>query len=158
MAKNKKGNTEDTVRSLISPTAEKLGLRIWDVRFVKEGSEHYLRIAIDKDGGISIDDCERMSRAIDPILDEADPISVGYFLEVSSPGLGRQLTRPEHFSAMLGEQVRIHTIRPIDGQRDFTGVLCSYDGGVEIDCEGEKRRFEKSEISTVKLNDDSDLF
>ncbi len=154
----KKGNTEDIVRAIAEPVAEQLGLKIWDVRFVKEGSEYYLRISIDKEGGIFIEDCEAMSRAIDPLIDEADPISVGYFLEVSSPGLGRPLTRPEHFAAMMGKQVRVHTIRPIDNERDFVGDLVAYDGAVTIDCNGVERRFEKGEISAVKLNDDADLF
>ncbi len=158
MAQNKKGNTESIVRDLISPVAEQLGLRLWDVRFVKEGTEHYLRITIDKDEGILIEDCERMSRAIDPIIDEADPIDCSYFLEVSSPGLGRPLTRPEHFEAMMGQEVRIHLIRPYENERDYTGVLSAYDGGVTITTEGGQLSFGKADISSVKLNDDADLF
>ena len=158
MAKNKKGSTEEVVTALAAPVAEQLGLKLWDVRFVKEGSEHYLRITIDKDGGVGIEDCENMSRAIDPVIDEADPISVPYYLEVSSPGLGRPLTRPEHFEAMLGEEVRVHTIRPVDGERDFVGTLSSYDGAVTISADGAQRRFEKGDIASVKLNDDADLF
>ncbi len=154
----KKANTEEVVRAVIQPAADSLGLKLWDVRFVKEGSEHYLRVTIDKEGGIFIEDCENMSRAIDPLLDEADPIAVPYFLEVSSPGLGRPLTRPEHFEAMMGEEVKVHTIRPIDGQRDFIGILSAFDGGVTISVDGNLRRFEKGEISGVKLNDDADLF
>lgn len=154
----KKANTEDVVRALIQPVAEGLGLKLWDVRFVKEGSEHYLRVTIDKEGGIFIEDCEKMSRAIDPLLDEADPISVAYFLEVSSPGLGRPLTRPEHFEAMMGQEVRVRTIRPIDDKRDFVGILTAYDGAVTITADGTEHRFEKGEISAVKLNDDADLF
>lgn len=158
--KPKKGNTESVVRALAEPVAEELGLRIWDVRFVKEGAVWYLRIDIDKDGGVLITDCENMSRAIDPILDEADPISQSYYLEVSSPGLGRILSRQEHFEQMMGEQVRVHLIRPDQtGTRDFTGVLFGYDNGnVTIEADGEKRLFEKAEISSVKLNDDNDLF
>ena len=154
----KKANTEEVVRALIQPVAEGLGLKLWDVRFVKEGSEHYLRVTIDKEDGIFIQDCENMSRAIDPLLDEADPISVAYFLEVSSPGLGRPLTRPEHFEAMMGQEVRVHTIRPIDDKRDFVGILTAYDGAVTITADGTEHRFEKGEISAVKLNDDADLF
>lgn len=154
----KKANTEETVRSIIRPVADRLGLQLWDVRFTKEGSEYYLRVTIDKEGGVFIEDCENLSRAIDPILDEADPIPVAYFLEVSSPGLGRPLTRPEHFEAMMGREVRVHTIRPMDGQRDFTGVLTAYDGAVTLVCGSAERRFEKSEIAAVKLNDDADLF
>ena len=158
MAQNKKGNTESIVRNLIEPVAEQLGLRLWDVRFVKEGTEHYLRITIDKDEGIIIEDCERMSRAIDPIIDEADPIDCSYFLEVSSPGLARPLTRDEHFVAMMGQEVRIHLIRPFENERDFVGTLAAYDGSVTIDTPSGQLTFAKADISSVKLNDDADLF
>ncbi len=158
MAQNKKGNTESVVRTLVEPVAEQLGLKLWDVRFVKEGTEHYLRITIDKEEGILIEDCERMSRAIDPIIDEADPIDCSYFLEVSSPGLGRPLTRDEHFAAMMGQEVKIHLIRPFENQRDFVGTLAAYDGSVTIDTEGGQLTFAKADISSVKLNDDADLF
>ena len=158
MAQNKKGNTESIVRNLIEPVAEQLGLRLWDVRFVKEGTEHYLRITIDKDEGILIEDCERMSRAIDPIIDEADPIDCSYFLEVSSPGLARPLTRDEHFAAMMGQEVRIHLIRPFENERDFVGTLAAYDGSVTIDTASGQMTFAKADISSVKLNDDADLF
>ncbi len=158
MAKNNKLNTQDTVRQLAEPIAQELGLRLWDVRFVKEGSEHYLRITIDKDDGILIEDCEKMSRAIDPVLDEVDPISVPYFLEVSSPGLGRLLTRNEHFEQMIGQQIRVLTIRPVDGEREFVGELTAYDGSVTIEADGVCRCFKKADIASVKLNDDADLF
>ncbi len=157
MAQSKKGNTESTVRSLIEPVAQ-LGLRLWAVRFVKEGTEHYLCITIDKDEGILIEDCERMSRAIDPIIDEADPIDCSYFLEVSSPGLGRPLTRDEHFAAMMGQEVKIHLIRPLNNERDFVGDLVGYDGSVTINTPSGEMTFAKQDISSVKLNDDADLF
>ena len=157
--KPKKGNTESIVRALTEPVAQSLGLSLWDVRFQKEGANWYLRITIDKPGGVFIEDCEAMSRAIDPILDEADPIDQAYFLEVSSPGLGRALTRPEHFEALMGQEVRVHTVRPVDGRRDFTGVLADYaDGAVTIETASGTRRFEKGDAGSVKLNDDADLF
>ncbi len=158
MAHSKKGNTESVVWQLIESIADQLGLRIWDVRFVKEGTEHYLRVTIDKDEGILIEDCERMSRAIDPVIDEADPIDCAYFLEVSSPGLGRTLSRKEHFDAMMGKEIRIHLIRPVDGERDFVGILTAYDGSVTITSDESTITFEKADISSVKLNDDADLF
>ena len=99
-----------------------------------------------------------MSRVIDPILDEADPISCAYYLEVSSPGLARPLTRIRHYEFAIGMDVRVHTIRPINNERDFTGKLISYENGIEIDIDGEPRRFEKNEISSVVLADDTDLF
>ena len=95
------------VRALALPLAEELSLRVWDIRFEKEGASWYLRIFIDKPGGVTIEDCEALSRAIDPVLDEADPISVPYYLEVSSPGLGRELTCPAHFEEMMGREVRV---------------------------------------------------
>lgn len=154
----KRENTEDVVRRLVAPIAQAQGVTLWDVRFVKEGSEHYLRLTLDKEGGVGIADCEAFSRAVDPVLDEADPIRESYFLEVSSPGLGRPLTREEHFAAMMGRQVRVHTIRPVEGERDFVGALAAYDGGVTLETEDGVRRLEKSEIASVKLNDDADLF
>ncbi len=155
----KRPNTEATVREIILPTVTELGYKLWDVRFQKEGTEHYLRITIDHENGIQIDDCEVVSRAIDPILDDADPIDCGYYLEVSSPGLGRPLTRPEHFDAMMGEQIRVHLIRPVNEQRDFVGALVAYDGDVTLSVDsGENITLAKGNISSVKLNDDADLF
>ena len=158
MAKGKGGNTVAAVWEIAKPVAEQLGLDIWDIRFVKEGADWFLRIFIDKEGGISIEDCENMSRAIDPVLDEADPISCAYCLEVSSPGLGRPLTRAEHYIWAEGEDVRVHTIRPINGERDFTGKLIGYDDDIVIEIDGETRSFTKNEISSVVLADDTDLF
>lgn len=106
---------------LAEPLARQLGLRIWDVRFVKEGADWYLRVFIDRDGGVSIDDCVDLTRLLSPALDEADPIDQSYCLEVSSPGVERELTRPEHFEAYRGRAVTVRLIRPRDGQRDFTG-------------------------------------
>ena len=92
---SKGGNTVSKVAALAKPIAEELGLSLWDVRFVKEGAQYYLRIFIDKEGGVSVDDCERMSRAIDKPLDELDPIEQSYILEVCSPGIERELSRPD---------------------------------------------------------------
>lgn len=155
----KKPNTEALVREIIQPAVTGLGYKLWDVRFQKEGTEHYLRITIDRENGIQIEDCETVSRAIDPILDEADPIDCGYYLEVSSPGLGRPLTRPEHFEAMIGEEVRVHLIRAVNEQRDFVGALKAYSGDVTLTlASGEEITLDKGNISSVKLNDDCDLF
>ncbi len=155
---DKMNATEKKVYEIAKPIAEQLELDLWDIRFQKEGITHYLRIIIDSEEGIDINDCENMSRALDPALDEADPISCAYCLEVSSPGLGRPLTREQHFEFAMDMDVRVHTIRPIDNERDFTGRLVSYDNGVEIDIDGLTRRFEKGEISSVCLADDDDLF
>ena len=151
---NKKhgGNVTQTVREIAEPLAAELGLRVWDVRFVKEGAEHYLRIFIDRDEGVSIDDCVDMTHAIDGPLDEADPISVSYTLEVSSPGAERPLTRDEHFEQFLGAPIMVKLIRPLDGQREWKGTLEGYDNGnVTIDQAGTSVTLEKQEVALVRL-------
>ena len=153
--KGKGGNTVAAVWQIAEPIAKQLGLELWDVRFLKEGGSWYLRIFIDKEGGILIEDCENMSRALDVPLDEADPIEQSYCLEVSSPGIERELTRDEHFNAMLGEKIKVRFIRPRDGKRDFGGVLEAFDGKqITLRLEsGEGLCFEKKEASYVKLDD-----
>ncbi|MCI6771119.1 MAG: ribosome maturation factor RimP [Oscillospiraceae bacterium] len=156
----KGGNTVAAVRKIVEPIAEQLGLEIWDIRFLKEGTTWYLRIFIDKDGGVSIDDCVEMTRAINKPLDEADPIEQAYCLEVSSPGIERELTRDEHFLKCIGQKIMVRTIRPIDGKRDFKGVLESYDNGTigfRAD-DGSGLAFTKKEVSFVKLDDFPDEF
>lgn len=151
----KGGNTVGAVRAIAEPIARSLGLSIWDVRFLKEGATWYLRIFIDKPGGVSIDDCVDLTHAINGPLDEADPIEQAYCLEVSSPGVERELTRDEHFAACLGEPVKVRTIRPVDGVRDFAGVLEGYDNG-QITlrlADGAGLSFGKKEVSWVKLDD-----
>ena len=112
------------VWELAQPLAEELGLSLWDVQYVKEGADWYLRIFIDKEGGVSIDDCVDMTHAIDPVLDEEDPVPQEYMLEVSSPGLERRLTRPEHFARFAGEPVHVRLIRPLpEIGREFEGIL-----------------------------------
>lgn len=125
--RKKGGNTVAQVWELAKPLAEELGLTLWDVRFVKEGAQWYLRIFIDKEDGVGIDDCVAMSHAIDKPLDELDPISQAYCLEVCSPGIDRELVRPEHFEAFMGAPVRVRLIRPMeDGTREFLGLLLEY--------------------------------
>ena len=105
-----------------------MGLRLWDVVFEKEGPDWYLRILIDRDGTMDTDTCAEVSHALDPILDEADPIDQSYYLEVGSPGLGRKLTRPEHYEALKGQKVRAKLIRPnADGVRELSGILTGRD-------------------------------
>lgn len=151
----KKGNTALIVRGIAEPIAKELGLEIWDVRYQKEGTQWYLRVFIDKETGVSIDDCVEMSHALDKPLDEADPIAEAYCLEVSSPGVERELTRPEHFAKFLNSKVMVKLIRPVDGKRDFKGTLESYDDSVvTVRCEdGSGISFEKKEAAWVKLDD-----
>ena len=155
MAKGKGGNTVAAVWEIAEPIAEQLGLDIWDIRFVKEGADWFLRIFIDKEEGVSIVDCENMSRAIDKPLDEADPIEQSYCLEVSSPGVERDLTRDAHFEACMGEKIKVKFIRAIDGVREFSGVLEGFDGkAVTMRLEdGSAINFEKKETSYIKLDD-----
>jgi ribosome maturation factor RimP len=150
-----KGNTVTRVRELAEPVAQQLGLDIWDIRFVKEGTDWYLRFFIDKDGGVSIDDCVDFTHAVTKPLDEADPISQHYTLEVSSPGIERELVTEEHFKKFIGDKVMVRLIRPVDNVRDFAGVLKSYEAGeitVELE-DGSPLVFSKKEASYVKLDD-----
>lgn len=122
------GNTEQKVYDIALPLAEEAGVVIWDVNFVKEGAYKYLRVFIDKEGGISIDDCEALSRPLSSKLDELDPIPESYILEVGSPGLERELLREEHFEAAVGLKVRVRLIRAADNQKEIIGTLISCDG------------------------------
>ena len=151
----KGGNTVKAVWEIAEPLAAELGLSIWDVRFLKEGSQWYLRVFIDKDGGVGIDDCVNLSHAIDGPLDEANPIEQAYILEVSSPGVERELVRDEHFEKYIGEKIKVKMIRPVEGKREFSGILESYsDGNIAIRLEDESGfTFTKKEASFVKLDD-----
>lgn len=150
-----KGNTVSRVTEIITPYAHQLGLEIWDVRFAKEGTDWYLRIFIDKDGGISIDDCVDLTHAITKPLDEADPISQSYTLEVSSPGVERELTADAHFEKYIGSNVMVRLIRPINNVRDFAGKLKAYsDGEITLELkDGAELKVNKKETSFVKLDD-----
>ena len=118
-------NVASLVWDLAKPVAEGLGLSLWDVVFVKEGARRVLRITIDKETGVTIDDCEAMHRAMDPILDEADPIETSYDLEVSSPGIERELRTDAHVLACLGETVDVRLFAPVDGVRTWRGTLAA---------------------------------
>ena len=115
--------TADLVYGIIEPVVSALGVTLWDVRFVKEGASYYLRVYIDKPGGVTIDDCVEVSHAIDPVIDEADPIDKQYYLEVCSPGIERELTRDWHFTAAQGERVKVKLFSAIDGKKEFCGIL-----------------------------------
>ncbi len=124
----KKGskNIASTVADLIGPTVSELDFDLWDVEYVKEGSEYYLRITIDREEGITIDDCELVHRAIDPLLDEADPIEDSYHLEVSSPGIERELKYDWHYDAFIGAEVEAKLYAPINGAKAYRGTLVAY--------------------------------
>ena len=160
MAKQSGGNTAQRVEALVRPTVEGMGLRLWDVVFEKEGPDWYLRILIDRDGTMDTDTCAEVSHALDPILDEADPIDQSYYLEVGSPGLGRKLTRPEHYEVLKGQKVRAKFIRPnADGVRELSGILIGREGStVTLETENGPVTFEVNAVSGVQLCDDEDLF
>ena len=148
-------NTVGRVEEIVKPFAESLSLEIWDITFTKEGTDWYLRIFIDKEGGVSLDDCVDLTHAVTKPLDEADPITQSYTLEVSSPGIERELKKDWHFEKYVGSPVMMRTIRPIDGVRDFNGTLASYeDGTVTVKLKDEKEiAVNKKDTSYVKLDD-----
>ena len=142
----------DQVRQFAEPVVRAQGCTLWDVEYVREGGEWFLRLYIDKDGGVGINDCEAVSRAVDPILDERDPIPDSYHFEVSSAGLDRPLRRPEHFAWSMGKAVEVRLYRPRDGAKEFTGTLEGYDNGrVTIAAGAGPMVFEKSEVALVRL-------
>ena len=157
MAKSKGGVTVSKVWELCQPIVEGFGLSLWDVRYVKEGADRFLRVYIDKPEGIDINDCENVSRAINDPLDELDPIEEAYCLEVCSPGIERELIRDEHFMQFIGADIMVKMLRPIDGiGREFKWVLKDYsDGKVTIeDHSGENEiTISKKDAAWIKLDD-----
>ncbi len=143
----------DRVFALIKDTVASQNVRLWDVKFVKEGASYYLRIFIDSDEGINIDDCTNVSHAIDPIIDEADPIDKSYYLEVCSPGLERELTRVEHFERFVGSSVKVKLYRALDGKKEVIGELLGFDGGIQLKIGDDEIYFDKKDYSSVRLND-----
>ena len=142
----------DTVRRLAAPIAERHGCEIWDVEFVKEAGQHYLRVFIDREGSVSIEDCEKVSRELGDILDEEDPIPDSYIFEVGSAGAERVLKRPSDFARFMGSRAEVKLYKGIDGVKSFSGTLCGYeDGAVEINTGTETLRFEKLQIAQVRL-------
>lgn len=148
-------NTAQKVFGLIAETVKSQGVELWDVVFVKEGASHYLRVFIDKPGGVDINDCTNVSHAIDPIIDEADPIDVSYYLEVSSPGLNRELKRKEHFEAFIGNDITLKLFKPFEGQKQITGRLIDYRDGPVLDVGGTGQvEFGSEQISKAMLKED----
>lgn len=151
MKNNSGKNIASEVREIITPVAEEMGFFIWDVEFVKEGADKHLRITLDNEEGINIIDCENFHRAIDPLLDEADPINESYILEVSSPGIERELKYPEHIDACEGWDVEVKLYAPKDGSKQFRGVLLGYDenGDIAVEIGGESVTFKPDEIAKI---------
>ncbi len=142
----------EQVWQFAQPLVEANGCKLWDVEYVREGGEWFLRLYIDKDGGVDINDCEAVSRAVDPVLDEKDPIPESYRFEVCSAGLERVLKRPSDFAQFMGAPVLVRLYRPRDGRKEFAGTLSGYDDGrVTVTVNGTPIIFEKSEVALVRL-------
>lgn len=156
--KKNNGSVVSVVRRLAEPLCEEFGYFLWDVEYVKEGAEMYLRITIDSEEGIDIDDCEKMHRAIDPLLDEADPIAEAYHLEVSSPGIERELKSDVQILACEGWQVELRLYAPQDGQKSFVGTLVGLDDDGRVvlatEPEGAERSFERGAIALLRTKYD----
>lgn len=155
-----KKNTAEAVREVAQPVAASMGLVLWDVVFVKEGPSWFLRLLIDKPGGIFIDDCERLSRAVDPLIEQLNPTDQEYFLEVSSPGLARTLRTDAHLNAYIGKAIKIKRYHAdADSQREFFGSLCEFDAeSITLKTETETIQVKRNDIADIKADDDRDLF
>jgi ribosome maturation factor RimP len=152
----RKDSYEERAEALLKPIAESNGCEVYDIEYVKEGSDWYLRAYIDKPEGVNIIDCENVSRAFSDKLDEEDFIADAYILEVSSPGLGRALKKDRHLEKSIGEEVEVKTYKPIEGQKEFIGILKSYDKDtvtieMENDSETKDMVFAKSDIAIIRL-------
>ncbi len=142
----------ETVWQLAEPIVAAQGCTVWDVEYVREGSERFVRLYVGKAGGVDIRDCEAISRAMDPVLDEADPIPESYNFEVCSAGIERVLKRPGDFEKFLGSKVLVKLYAPEDGAKEFVGELLGFDdGAVTIRVGGAERRFEKQQVALTRL-------
>ena len=142
----------ERVRAFAEPVVEAHGCSLWDVEYVREGGEWFLRLYIDKDGGVNINDCEAISRAVDPILDQEDPIETSYRFEVCSAGLERQLKRPSDFERYLGADVLVKLYRPKNGVKEYPCVLTGYENGdITVSYAGQTLTFTGSEVALVRL-------
>ena len=142
----------EIVAELAAEAVAEQGCELWDVEYVREGSDYFLRLYLDKEGGVDITDCERISRAVDPILDEKDPIQGSYHFEVCSAGLERTLKRPQDFERFMGSPITVKLYRPRNGLKEIPAVLRGYDNGkVTVEAGKETITFEKSEVALVRL-------
>ena len=142
----------EQVWQLAEPLVEQNGCSLWDVEYVREGGEWFLRLYIDKEGGVNIDDCEAVSRAVDPVLDEKDPIPESYRFEVCSAGLERSLKRPSDFERFMGSPITVKLYRPYNGMKELPCVLRGYDEGrLTVELGKETVQFEKSQVALVRL-------
>ena len=140
---------KDTVREAIEPTVLELGYSIWDITYQKVGADYHLEITIDSADGINIEDCEKVHRAIDPILDEIDPIEGFYYLDVSSPGLEREIRTDEHIAAMVGARVEAKLYAAKDGKKSIIGELIGLDGDAVVINDGAEVKLPRGDISKL---------
>ena len=142
----------EIVAKIAEPVVKANGCTLWDVEYVREGDQRFLRLYLDKEGGVDINDCEAISRAVDPLLDEADPIAESYHFEVCSAGLERALKRPGDFERFMGSAVTVKLYRPRNGLKEIPCVLTGYDNGrITVEAGKETITFEKSEVALVRL-------
>lgn len=150
---SKRENYEERFEKILLTITEDAGVEIYDVEYVKEGSDWYLRAYIDKKGGVTIEDCEKVSRAVSEVMDREDFIPDAYILEVSSPGLGRALKKDKHLARSMGEEVEIRTYKPIEKQKEFSGILRDFDAeSITIEPEeGTNIKFARSDVALIRL-------
>ena len=156
---SKRDTYEAKFEQILLPITEKIGVQIYDVEQVKEGTDWYLRAYIDKEGGVTIDDCEKVSREVSEVMDQEDFIEDAYILEVSSPGLGRTLKKDKHLEKSIGQKVEIKTYKPIEKQKEFSGVLEKFDSeSITISMEetekqgnGKKMTFARGDVALIRL-------
>ena len=156
---SKRDTYEAKFEQILLPITEKIGVQIYDVEYVKEGTDWYLRAYIDKEGGVTIDDCEKVSREVSEVMDQEDFIEDAYILEVSSPGLGRTLKKDKHLEKSIGQMVEIKTYKPIEKQKEFSGVLEKFDSeSITISLEetekqgnGKKMTFARGDVALIRL-------
>ncbi len=146
---------ETRTEEILAPIVADAGVEIYDVEYVKEGADWYLRVYIDKPEGVNINDCEVVNRALSAKMDELDFIADAYILEVSSPGLGRALKKERHFVKSMGQEVEVKTYKAVNKEKQFVGILKAYeDGAVTILTGKNEMRFEKADIASVRLTFD----
>ena len=149
---SKREDYEHRAEALLQPIVEQFGFELVDVEYVKEGGTWYLRGYVDKPGGITINDCEAVSRQFSDRMDEEDFIPDSYVMEISSPGLDRPLKKPKDFERSIGKEVEIRTYRPVDHCKEFVGTLISYDNDTStVETEGQNRAFDRKDIALVRL-------
>lgn len=149
---SKREQIEERAEKLVTPIAAEFGTEVYDVEYVNEAGEMYLRVYLDKPDGVNIIDCENVSRKFSDVLDAEDFIDDAYYLEVSSPGLGRALKKDKHLEKSIGEEVELKTFKPINKQKEFVGILKAFDPEtVTIEIDGKDTTFTRKEVALIKL-------